>query len=132
MELEYRDFKNMLVKDQQFIKDYIEFKPGDILLSPYGEVILIKNESLAREYQKDPTLIPMLTSDLLIKSMEELVKGQVSAIEVKDDYIYVTIDTKELLTPKVLKGYSLEGKLFSGLLNIFLKILNDNKSRKVG
>ena len=132
MELMYKDFKNLLESDQQLIKFYFRAEPGTLFLSPYGEVIFIKKEASAREYRKDPTLIPMLTSDLLIQSIERVLKGQIVAIEVKDDYIYMSIYNKELLALKVLKGYSLKGELFPGLLNIFLKILRDQDSKKVG
>jgi hypothetical protein len=132
MELTYDNFKKMLETDQQLIKDYFKFKPGDLLLSPYGEVILIKSEDFARKYRRDPTLMPMLTSDLLIDSIEALLHGVLVEVEVKEHYIYVSINQKESLGLKLLKGYSLNGKLFDGLLNIFLKVLNDKESRKVG
>lgn len=132
MELTYQDFKHMLETDQQLIKEYFKFKPGGLLLSPYGEVILIKSEDYARKYRKDPTLIPILTSDLLIEKIEALLDGVLVGIEVKADYIYVSINQNDCLGLKVLKGYSLNGNLFTGLLNIFLKVLRDYEGKKVG
>jgi len=130
MRFTYDNFKNMLPEDQQLIKEYFQFKPGDIIISAYGEILYVKNKAYAREYSRDPKMMPLLTIELLIESIEALTHKKVVKLEAKENYIHVSLQGEKKLICDVLKGYSMDQDIFSGLLHSFLTLLNEQKQMK--
>lgn len=127
VKISYRNFKNMLPTDKELINEYFKFKTGDVVLSAYGEIIKVKDDSAGREYSKDPYMIPLFTIDLLIELIETLMEGEIVKIEGVEDAIYVSINLDEIIGDKILKGYAIGHDLFNGLFHIFMTLLKEYK-----